>query len=101
MYLGERKETVRAWREKWMPGIGSISVPNGVRVRTVYTYQCEHCGRTTAGQLEKATEPFFCACGKIISLQEFRGGYCDDDRANCVLPVGHPGPCIEPRPEQD
>ena len=40
----------------------------GYRYSTGHIYRCEHCGAETAPQVQRADEPFYCACNHLISL---------------------------------
>lgn len=70
MYLGVRTVTLPGWRQVYHPGIGTLTVPGMATDAARHFYRCEACGRETGGQLEQATEPFFCQCGKLIGVEK-------------------------------
>ena len=68
MYIGVTNETVIHYRDKYLPGIGTVPSPGrGERV-VFHGYKCEACGATYRFDAP-AEEPFFCACNALVSLQ--------------------------------
>lgn len=70
MYLGVRTIEQRRWRQMHLTGIGDLTVPNGMGFVDRHFYRCEACGLETVGQLEQATEPFYCPCGGLIGIEK-------------------------------
>ena len=69
MYLGSFQATFAVGEDKWLPGIGTISVPSKETVQqTLHTYKCENCGHEPE-LLGEATEPFYCReCQHTIAI---------------------------------
>lgn len=60
MYLGEVEIRYNIYTDK--------SIRSGIRYRTMHSYQCGRCGRSS-NVLQKADEPFFCGgCGSLIGI---------------------------------
>jgi len=74
MYVGT-EQVLQQWRrDKYVPGLGTFSVPGGVHRITQHVYVCDQCGRRTASPFQ-AAEPFYChsqACqgGTLVSLAQ-------------------------------
>ncbi|MDE2103992.1 MAG: hypothetical protein KGL39_42540 [Patescibacteria group bacterium] len=71
MYLGKRETIVN----HYLP-VNGVRPAHGNRYAVLHFYRCEHCGRETPGQIEQASEPFFCTCSRAASGRQ-RGNFAE------------------------
>lgn len=59
MYHGPTQILAHRRRDKYIHGLGTFSVPDGVVYETRHVYTCEQCGREERSPCQ-AEEPFYC-----------------------------------------
>jgi hypothetical protein len=72
VYQGTVTTFQKCYRDKYVPGIGTITVPQGTQRVMRHAYVCEHC-ETSYAFPEQAEEDFYChsaACKavKLVSI---------------------------------
>jgi rRNA maturation endonuclease Nob1 len=69
MYHGAVQQFQKCYRDKYLPGIGTITVPQGTQAVQRHRYTCDTCGRSFHFP-DRATEAFYCpTCpGQEVSI---------------------------------
>ena len=71
MYLGLTSTRHRARRDRYIPGLGTVSSPSIAVDVDMHAYACETCGALYKFQIP-ADAPFYCACNTLVSLEPQR-----------------------------
>ena len=71
MRTEDTQKPVTYYRDKYKPGIGTLTVARHTELEEHRNYQCEHCGKLYSfpAHLPEPEEPFFCRnCNKPVGI---------------------------------